>query len=238
VAALLSAIESRDLRTIGRCLSPQARWQNVPHLAAQGRGAVVEFLAGILTWADEVRWDIVDACYDEHRAWVERVDRFLLDGDWYDVRCNGVIEFDATGLVLEVRDYVDLGEWRDRVQPALERLARRAPADVVARHLSAVHEGHVVSMAADYAVDAVLVRGEHTHRGWSAIADYFDGVPGRLAGRTVTFDELTHSQNGDVQTRWTISAVDPDDRIAGVDTFVVTGGRIVHQTVQLLSDDF
>jgi limonene-1,2-epoxide hydrolase len=238
VTTLLSAIESRDLRRIGGCLSPHARWQNVPHPAAEGREAVVAFLAGILTWADEVHWDIIAASYDDHCAWLERIDRFLLDGEWHDVRCNGVIEFDATGLVQEVRDYVDLGEWRSRVQPALERLADRPPVDVVARHLAAVRTGDVVSMAADYAVDAVLVRGDDVHRGWNAIADYFDGVPGRLGARTVTFDDLIPLASGDVETRWTITAGESDDRIAGVDTFVVAGGRIVRQTVRLLSNDF
>ena len=238
VTALLSAIESRDLRAIGRCLSPQARWQNVPHPAAQGREAVVRFLAGIVTWADEVHWDIVTASYAEHRAWLERVDRFHLDGEWHDVRCNGVMEIDAGGLVREVRDYVDLGEWRVRVQPALERLAARPPADVVARHLAAVCDGDVVSMAADYSVDAVLVRGEDMYRGWNAIADYFDGVPVRLGERAVTFDEVRPLPNGEVETQWTIAADDADDRVTGSDTFVVVHGRIVHQTVRLLSDDF
>jgi limonene-1,2-epoxide hydrolase len=238
VTALLTAIESRDLRLIGRCLSPQARWQNVPHPAADGRDAVVALLADILTWSDEVQWDIVAASYEPHCAWLERVDRFRLDGEWYDVRCNGVIEVDATGQVREVRDYVDLGEWHGRVRPVLERLARRAPVAVVARHLAAVHSGDVVSMAADYGVDAVLVRGEDVHRGWNAIADYFDGVPARLGTRTVSFDEVIELPSGNVETRWTITSGESDDRVAGVDTFVVDSGRIVHQTVQLLSDDF
>lgn len=243
VTAMLSAIESRDLRKIGRTLSPHVRWQNVPHPPVHGRGAVVAFLAGVLTWADEVRFDVVTASYDGNRAWLERVDRFHLDGEWHEVGCNGVIEVDDDGLVQEVRDYVDLGEWRGRVQPALERLAGRPPVDVVEHHLAAVRDGDVVSMATDYAVDAILVRGPDTYDGWSAIADYFDGVPGRLGGRTVTFDDVTISPTGDVETRWTIAGDDSAGNdaandIAGVDTFVVAGGRIVNQTVQLLSDDF
>jgi limonene-1,2-epoxide hydrolase len=238
VTALLDAIESRDLRTLHRVLTPDATWRNVPHTPICGREEVVAFLAGILTWADEVRWEIVSASYHERRAWLERVDRFRLDDDWHEVSCNGVIEVNDVGLVREVRDYVDLGEWRGRIQPVLERLAGRAPVDVVNRHLAAVHSGDAVSMAADYAIDAVLVRGEHTYAGWGAIADYFEGVPDRLGGRTVTFDEVTTTPNGDVDTRWTIAGVGADDRVAGVDTFRVSDGRIVHQTVALLSDDF
>jgi limonene-1,2-epoxide hydrolase len=241
VSALLGAIESRDLRRIAATLSQDASWQNVPHPPADGRDAVVAMLGRIVTWSSDVRWDVVSAAYTERSAVLERVDRFLLDGEWYDVQCNGVFDVDGAGLVCAVRDYVDLGEWRGRAGPVLERFAARAPVDVVAAHLDAVRGGDVVAMAADYAFDAVLVRGEHTHDGWAAIADYFDSVPDRLGGRTVTFDDVTTTPNGDVQTRWTIAGDDANGANAvanGVDTFVVAGGRIVHQTVELLSADF
>lgn len=238
VTALLDAIESRDLRSLHRVLAPDATWQNVPHTPICGREAVVALLAGILTWADEVRWEIVSAGYDGQRAWLERVDRFRLDGDWHEVSCNGVIEVNDAGLVRDVRDYVDLGEWRGRIEPVLERLAGRTPFDVVSRHLAAVRSGDAVSMAADYSIDAVLVRGQETYAGWCAIADYFEGVPERLGGRTVAFDDVTTTPSGDVETRWTIADADSADHAAGVDTFRVSDGRIVHQTVALLSDDF
>ena len=233
VTELLRAIGSRDLRAVGRSLGPAASWQNVPHPVVVGREHVVAFLSGVLTWADEVRWEIVSAGYDGRRAWLERVDRFRLDGEWFDVRCNAVIELDDAGLVCDVRDYVDLGEWRERVQPVLDRLAARAPVDVVERHLAAVRDGDVVSMAADYAIDAVLVRGHDTFEGWCAIADYFEGVPDRLGGRVVTFDNVSTTSAGTVETLWTIPG-----GAAGFDTFTVVGGRIVHQTVALFGDDF
>ncbi len=112
VAAFLEAIESRDVRALRRTLAPDATWQNVPHASASGRDDVVAFLAGILTWADEVRWDVVSSSYVGRRAWLERIDRFHLDGEWFGVSCNGIIDVDDAGLVQSVRDYVDLGEWR------------------------------------------------------------------------------------------------------------------------------
>ena len=240
VAAFLEAIESRDVRALRRTLAPDATWQNVPHASASGRDDVVAFLAGILTWADEVRWDVVSSSYVGRRAWLERIDRFHLDGEWFGVSCNGIIDVDGAGLVQSVRDYVDLGEWRARVQPVLDRLATRVPADVVDHHLRAVRSGDVVSMAADYSLDAVLVRGEDRHVGWQAIADYFEGVPGRLGGRRVEFDRVSTTPTGDVQTRWRISGDSPGtaDAATGIDTFTVTNGRIVHQTVALLGHDF
>ena len=78
-----------------------------------------EQLDRILDRSDEVRWDIVTEAYAPHRAWLERVDRFRIDGTEYAVRCNGVFEVDTdAGVITEVRDYVDLGEWRGRLADA------------------------------------------------------------------------------------------------------------------------
>ena len=74
-------------------------------------------LGRVLRRSDRVRWDVVSESYGDRRAWVERVDRFWIDGSEYAVRCNGVFEFDRdSGLITEVRDYVDLGEWRERTR--------------------------------------------------------------------------------------------------------------------------
>ena len=76
-------------------------------------------LAPILQRSERVQWDVVTAAFAEHRAWIERVDRFWIDGVEYAVRCNGVIDLDSeSGLIKELRDYVDLGEWRERLRSA------------------------------------------------------------------------------------------------------------------------
>jgi len=73
-------------------------------------------LEPILLRSDRVQWDIVTESYSQHRAWLERMDRFVIDGTEYAVRCNGVLEFEPdTGLISELRDYVDLAEWRSRL---------------------------------------------------------------------------------------------------------------------------
>ena len=76
-------------------------------------------LAPILQRSERVQWDVVTASFAEHRAWIERVDRFWIGGVEYAVRCNGVIDLDGeSGLIRELRDYVDLGEWRERLRSA------------------------------------------------------------------------------------------------------------------------
>ena len=112
----LAAVESRNLDAILECFTTDATWQNVPHPPAVGREGIASMLGRILRRSDTVRWDIVTEAYDDTRAWLERVDRFWIDGTEYAVACNGVLDFDPeSGLITSLRDYVDLGEWRSRV---------------------------------------------------------------------------------------------------------------------------
>ena len=116
---LLAAIEARDVPGVVSCFTEGGSWQNVPHEPWVGGEVVGERLAAILDRSERVRWDVVSASFTEHRAWIERVDRFWINAAEYAVRCNGVLEVDeATGLIREFRDYVDLGEWRARLAEA------------------------------------------------------------------------------------------------------------------------
>ena len=126
IEQLLSAIESRDLRAVERYLHPDVVWQNVPHPPTLGRQAVTELLANVLCWSDQVRWDILSSAVSGETGWYERVDCFWIAGEEHAVHCNGVFEVDAgTQMVRSVRDYVDLGEWRSRIEPVLTQLASR-----------------------------------------------------------------------------------------------------------------
>lgn len=119
VRGFLSAIATREIGSVLAHFSADASWQNVPHPKAVGQEELSAMLGPILQRSSEVRWDIVSASYTEDRAWLERIDRFWIDGVEYAVRCNGVFEFDLdAGVITEVRDYVDLSEWRDRLSMA------------------------------------------------------------------------------------------------------------------------
>lgn len=125
VRALFAAIESRDLPRIGRALAADCTWQNVPHPPAVGTAEVLALLAPVLRASDRVNWAIATESFGDGVAWVERADRFWIDGEEHTVRCNGVFTVDVgAGVVTGVRDYVDLGEWRSRIVPALDRVGR------------------------------------------------------------------------------------------------------------------
>lgn len=238
ISTFLSAIASRDLRSIRRSFAENITWQNVPHPPVVGPEAVMDLLAGIVCWSDAVRWDVVDQSVEPGVAWVERVDRFWIDGTEHAVRCNGRFVVDPiAGVISEVRDYVDLGEWRKRIRPIYTSMAERPPIEVVRRHLAAVERRDVIAMAADYALDAHLERPNMAYRGWFAIADYFSGVRDRLGSSRVSFAAPVADATC-VSVPWLIVSNEGVTRASGVDRSVVTGGRITHQQVTLDADDF
>ena len=238
IEALLAAIESRDLRNVESALHPDAVWQNVPHAPATGRESVMQMLAGIICWSDKVQWDVLSASVKGDTGWYERLDRFWIDGAEYAVPCNGVLRVDpVTRTVCSLRDYVDLGEWRRSVAPVMTRLTDRSPAEVVSHHLDAVTGGDSVAMAADYAYDAVLQRGDERHEGWVAIVDYFDTVPARLAERAIAFGSIEAVSADRVRVGWHISGMGMAP-VTGADIFTVSMGRVTHQLTELRGSDF
>lgn len=117
----LDAVESRDCDAVARCFTDDARYANVPHPPVVGPDGVRGLFARILPRCERVRWDVVTSAYDGPRAWLERVDRFWIQAREYAIECNGVFTVDPTGSRLtEVRDYVHLATWRDRLGGVLD----------------------------------------------------------------------------------------------------------------------
>lgn len=120
VAGLLADVAARDAEAVAGWFTDDATWANVPHPPVVGRAGVRDLLAPILARSERVVWEVVSASYTETCAWVERVDRFWIDGEEYAAACHGVFVLDPSALLLrEVRDYVDLTPWRARLQPVL-----------------------------------------------------------------------------------------------------------------------
>lgn len=107
---------------------------------------------------------------------------------------------------------------------------------VVRRHIDAVEAGDPAAMAADYAEDAVLVRGDRTHEGRAAIQAYFAGVPTRLAGGRVVCGPPVRVDTH-IRFDWHIIG-GPAEGSAGTDRCTVTDGLISHQVVSLQKNDF
>jgi len=116
VRRFLDSVASRDAAAVAANFTPQATYRNVPHDAVIGPAGVEKLFRPILERSERVVWDIVTAAYGRDTAWLERVDRFWIDGAEYHIECNGVARVDlASGLIEEFRDYVDLSVWRSRL---------------------------------------------------------------------------------------------------------------------------
>ncbi len=119
IGRFLRAVETGDASATASCFTVDGTWSNMPHPPAVGHEAIRALFARVLDRSSSVRWDVVSEAYAPGRAWLERVDRFWIDGLEHSVACNGVFEIDeATGLLREVRDYVDLGPWRAGLEAA------------------------------------------------------------------------------------------------------------------------
>lgn len=122
VRRFLAAVHARDPEAAAACFAPDACYANVPHPPVIGPDGVRGLLAPILARSSLVRWDLVSQSYRAGCAWVERVDRFWIDGREYAIECNAVIKVDpGAAVILEFRDYVDLGVWRERLGGVLDR---------------------------------------------------------------------------------------------------------------------
>ena len=109
----LGAVAARDVDAVVACFAPDARYGNVPHPPAVGHEAIRALLGPILERSSEVRWDVRTVATSGNSVLAERVDRFVIDGTEYAAPCCGVYVVDpGSGLITEVRDYVDLGPWR------------------------------------------------------------------------------------------------------------------------------
>lgn len=126
VRRFLGAVQDRDCDAVAGCFTPTARYANVPHPPAVGPAAIRAVFARILPRCERVEWELVSSAYAGSRAWLERIDRFWIDGRLYAIECNGVFTVDPTGsLLAEVRDYVDLATWRERLGDVLDGAPRR-----------------------------------------------------------------------------------------------------------------
>ena len=115
----LNSMESCDIDRILQSFTEKSSWQNVPHVPAVGLSEIRAAFESIVQRSSRIQWDVVSSAFEGSRGWIERVDRFWIDGIEYPVRCNGVFDFDVeSSSILSVRDYVDLGEWRSRLADA------------------------------------------------------------------------------------------------------------------------
>lgn len=112
----------------------------------------------------------------------------------------------------------------------------RPPEEVVNAHLGAIVSGDPKAMMADYAEDAIMMRGIDIYQGQDEILGYFKTVPDRLAGGRLVVLAVNARGEG-VSVKWRISG-GPGNNVSGTDMYVVVDGMISQQSVVLDGADF
>jgi limonene-1,2-epoxide hydrolase len=117
--AFLDTVAGNDPDAIAACFAEDAVYVNVQAPPVVGRPAIREMFAKIASRASGMRWDVVSESYSETTGWLERVDHFWIGDHQVSIECNGVFVVDpASGLITEVRDYLDFATYRDRLAAA------------------------------------------------------------------------------------------------------------------------
>jgi limonene-1,2-epoxide hydrolase len=117
--AFLDTVAGNDADKIAACFAEDAVYLNVQTPPLVGRDAIREMFAKIALRASAMRWDVVSASYSDTTGWLERVDHFWMGERQVSIECNGVFVVDPeSGLIAEVRDYVDFATYRERLAAA------------------------------------------------------------------------------------------------------------------------
>lgn len=120
VHAWVDAFGTRDVDAVLATLDPSCVYCNVGEPARVGHAAIRPSFTAVMARADRVAFEVVTESYAAGTGWVERVDRFWIDGTEHALPCNGVFRVDVdTGLIVEVRDYLDITGWRQQMAGVL-----------------------------------------------------------------------------------------------------------------------
>jgi limonene-1,2-epoxide hydrolase len=110
----LAAVEARDVAALAACFTEDATYAYaVPLPPLVGRDAILAMFGPLLADTESAMFEIVGYSVDGDRVWTERIDRFTFGGREVFIECAGVFELTG-GKITAVRDYVDMGTWRER----------------------------------------------------------------------------------------------------------------------------
>lgn len=107
------AVWSRiDLDAILAVMAPDCLYHNMPWAPLQGHAAIREGLAAFLSGAQAIDWRVHHAAENaDGVVLTERVDRFLINGQWIEMPVMGTFEWQA-GLLTHWRDYFDSAQFQ------------------------------------------------------------------------------------------------------------------------------
>jgi limonene-1,2-epoxide hydrolase len=116
VNTVLAAAAKRDYDTALALLAEDVEYQNMPIPAVHGREAVKEQLEFLMATTEDGEWRVDRELAAGDLVMNERVDRFLINGNWAELPVAGVFVL-RDGLITLWRDYFDLPTIMNQIAP-------------------------------------------------------------------------------------------------------------------------
>ena len=115
VLEFIEACCHKDIEQIISFFGESTVYHNIPLEPVVGVKAIREAIEPFFDLAMEMQWVVKQAAEtDEGVVLTERVDRFLLKGQWVELPVMGVFEV-AAGKIVAWRDYFDMAQLRDQL---------------------------------------------------------------------------------------------------------------------------
>lgn len=99
------------------------------------------------------------------------------------------------------------------------------------RHVKTLFDSDLDAVMADYSADAVLITADKTYKGLKSIRGFFTNLIKNMVPDVKNFEHTPFISGDYVLMVWDLDFKDGTG-MYGVDTFVITNGKIVGQTVK------
>lgn len=104
---------SGDMEAMCAMCAEDVVWHNIPMEPFTGKAAMREAVAGFMANVEGCDWEIHEIAESGNAVLTERTDNFnLKSGTRASLRVMGTFEFDADGLIVQWRDYFDMGQFQ------------------------------------------------------------------------------------------------------------------------------
>lgn len=114
VQALIDGFNRNDIDAVLACFAEDAIYHNMPMEPLQGLDAIRAALAAFMDSASEIDWQVRASAEAGNKVLNERLDRFLIGGQWLELPVMGTFEV-ASDRITHWRDYFDLADFQQQM---------------------------------------------------------------------------------------------------------------------------
>lgn len=114
VQALIDGFNGNDIDAVLACFATDAIYHNIPMEPLQGHDAIRAGLAAFMGSASAIDWQVRSSAELGNKVLNERLDRFLIGGQWLEIPVMGTFEVE-NDRITHWRDYFDLATFQQQM---------------------------------------------------------------------------------------------------------------------------